>query len=385
MAWLPNGTIACINTTSSAVFIYGQDGIQLHGIDLQGNIPRSVAADSAGNIFVACPVSSTICEIFVNTTSIGRTQPFWNGAMTVSSTGDVYSSEGASISSTTLPATIVSLAIDANNTLYAATTCGIYRITNGTPTLITNTASYTYVSVSPDGAIYCIDTSGNLLQIHSDTTTTILVAASSSYVGTSVVAFSSVLFTSSTTGGIYTVSPNTYDDCFLADAPVLTPNGYVPISSLSEGDMVLTGDGRAVAIQRVSYTRISASPSVNPYIVPKGLYCATVRFLISPNHRISTEKGFIEARRLGLQQENMTGDFDYYNLELPSWLQDTMVVAGVVVESMAPIRRATMTLGEFKKALVAQYGELTPTILAKVQKTCRLVENGRVEFPVLPK
>ena len=173
--------------------------------------------------------------------------------------------------------------------------------------------------------------------------------------------------------------------CFLANAPVLTPAGYAPISSLVEGDNVVTGDGRVVAIQRVSHTRVAAGPSVNPYVIPKGLFGATVRLPISPDHRVSTAKGLLEARLLGLEQSVMAGEIDYYNLELPSWSQDTMVVAGVVVEALAPVRRVTMTLGQFKKALVAQYGELTPSMLAKVQKTCRLVAGGRVECPVLPK
>ena len=180
------------------------------------------------------------------------------------------------------------------------------------------------------------------------------------------------------------VPVDTHIPCFLANAPVLTPTGYTKISALAEGDTVLTGDGRVVAIQRVLHTYVAAGPSANPYVIPKGTFGATARLLISPNHRVSTEQGFVEARLLGLQQEEMTDEIEYYNLELPSWSQDTMVVAGVVVESLAPVRRATMTLGEFKKALVAQYGELTPAVLEKVQKTCRLLCGGRVECPVLP-
>jgi len=184
-------------------------------------------------------------------------------------------------------------------------------------------------------------------------------------------------------GGFHNSTQNNVA-CFLANAPVQTPTGYAKISSLAEGDLVMTGDGRAVAIQRVLHTRVAACPSVNPYVIPKGSYGATKRMLISPNHRVQTENGMVEACHLGLQQEAMSGSFDYYNLELPSWSKDTMVVAGVVVESLAPVRRMTMTIGEFKKALIAQYGELSPAVLAKVQKTCRLVD-GRVEIPVMKK
>ena len=176
--------------------------------------------------------------------------------------------------------------------------------------------------------------------------------------------------------------------CFLGSAPVLTPTGYTNISKLAVGDKVTTADGRNVRIHRVMKKTVATGHSTNPYTIPAGQYGAIRDLAISPNHRVlMSDSSMVEAQHLGLkQQERASGEsIEYYNLELPSWSQDNMVVAGVVVESLAPVRRTTMTLGGFKKALVAQYGELTPAILAKVQKTCRLVANGRVECPVLPK
>jgi hypothetical protein len=159
----------------------------------------------------------------------------------------------------------------------------------------------------------------------------------------------------------------------------------VKISKLSVGDALTTADGRTVAIQKVSHTRIEASPSVNPYIIPKGLYGATSRLLISPDHRIVTKDGLIEAKYLDLEQENMSGTIDYYNIELPNWKNDNMVVAGVHVESLAHVRRITMTMAQFKSILVAKYGKITPDILAKIQRTCRILANGDVDCPVLIK
>jgi hypothetical protein len=77
----------------------------------------------------------------------------------------------------------------------------------------------------------------------------------------------------------------------------------------------------------------------------------------------------------------MSGTIDYYNLELPSWTNDTLVVAGVVVESLAPVKRITMTFAQFKAKLLEQYGEITPAILDKIQQTCRIVGNGYIETP----
>ena len=180
-------------------------------------------------------------------------------------------------------------------------------------------------------------------------------------------------------------SPPSVVPCFLGSAPVRTPTGYTKISKLVAGDKVLTADDRTVAIKKVSHTRVEASPSVNPYVIPKGLYGATKRFLLSPDHRVQTDAGLIEAKHLGLQQESMAGSFDYYNLELPDWKHDNMVVAGVVVESLAPVRRMTMTNAQFKAQLIAKYGTITPEVLNMVERSCRDLGNGYVDCPVLPK
>jgi hypothetical protein len=174
--------------------------------------------------------------------------------------------------------------------------------------------------------------------------------------------------------------------CFLAHAPVLTPSGYKKIATLREGDLVTTGDGRSVAIQHVSRTRIAAGgPSVNPYSIPKGSFGATSRLLISPNHKVHTGSGAVEAKYLGLKQETMTGPFDYYNLELPNWSTDTMVVAGVTVESLAPIRRITVSALEFAHMIKNQYGSITPELVEKIRAKVKLMPNGTVNVPVMTK
>jgi hypothetical protein len=171
--------------------------------------------------------------------------------------------------------------------------------------------------------------------------------------------------------------------CFLAGAPVLTPSGYQKIEELIEGDLVTTGDGRHVTIQRVKRTLVTASPSVNPYVIPKGRFGAVKRLLISPNHKVQTGDGFTEARELGLRQEEQSGQFVYYNLELPEWSRDTLVVAGVVCEPLAPVHRITMPLAAFSAILTKKYGGLTPALVEKVMRTCRMLPNGLVEAPAM--
>jgi hypothetical protein len=172
--------------------------------------------------------------------------------------------------------------------------------------------------------------------------------------------------------------------CFLADAPVLTPAGYKPIASLREGDMVTTADGRAVAIERVSVTRVPApSAAVNPYVIKKGQFGATENLSISPRHRVAVPgKGMVEARELGLRQQEMAGAFNYYNLELPSWKSDNMVVAGVEVESLAPVRRMVVSAAGLKALLAGK--TLDAAFVAKLRSTIRPVAGG-FEVPLLKK
>jgi len=173
--------------------------------------------------------------------------------------------------------------------------------------------------------------------------------------------------------------------CFLQDAPILTPTGYRKISTLKAGEYVLTSDNRPVPIQRVLRSRVASGPTTNPYIIPKGLYGATERVFVSPNHCIAVDGAMKEARTLQLAMEHtMPKEFDYYNLELPCWKTDTMVVAGVTVESFANVRRIRMTVEAFRKKIVQQYGKITPELLHKIQATCRCIENT-VDVPVVTK
>jgi hypothetical protein len=169
--------------------------------------------------------------------------------------------------------------------------------------------------------------------------------------------------------------------CFLGNAPVLTPAGYRRIDSLRAGDKVTTPDGRAVAIEAVKVMRCAAGPNTNPYVIPKGQFGATKRVLISPRHRVATAKGLLEAQHLGLEQEGRTGTLTYYNLALPGWAN--MIVAGVEVESLAPVERITVPFATFKALLEKNYGSATPAVREMIRNTCRFLENGMVECPVM--
>jgi len=173
-----------------------------------------------------------------------------------------------------------------------------------------------------------------------------------------------------------TVTPHEPAPCFLGTAPVLTPTGYHRMDSLEVGDLILTADRKEVAIQRISRTLVTPSPSTNPYIIPKGHLGATKQLLISPNHGVLVDGALVEARLLGLQQESIKEPFVYYNLELPEW--SNMIVAGVEVESLAPKKRIIMSRATFNAELAKIKDKLTPASFRTLMKNCKFLEDGRV-------
>jgi len=178
------------------------------------------------------------------------------------------------------------------------------------------------------------------------TTTTTTIAATTTTTTT-------IAATTTTTT---TQAPTTSPICFLGNAPILTPSGYKRMDSLRKGDLVTTSDGRAVAIQSVEIRATAPHSNSNPYIIPTGLYGATMNLPISPRHRVAVPgRGMVKARDLGLKQMPMRATWNYYNLSLPSWETDNLVVAGVVAESLAPVKRITVTKAEFVKLLAKLY------------------------------
>jgi hypothetical protein len=167
--------------------------------------------------------------------------------------------------------------------------------------------------------------------------------------------------------------------CFLADAPVLTAKGYRRIDSLRAGDLVKTPSGRLVAIRDVLVRSYAPGRTTNPYVIPAGMFGARERLMISPNHKVAVAgRGMVEARELGLRQWIMREEITYYNLELEE--HENMIVAGVEVESLAPVRQVEVTAAQFKKLLAK-----TNITTAQMLRLCKALPNGNVLVPVTKK
>jgi hypothetical protein len=172
--------------------------------------------------------------------------------------------------------------------------------------------------------------------------------------------------------------------CFLAGARVRTPGGWCAIERLRIGDRVLTASGAIQTIARVSVTPTLPGQRTNPFIIPRGYLGAQRRLLISPEHCIAIPgRGMVAAREAGLRQTTMREPFIYYNLELGAW--ENMIVEGVEVESLAPLRRINVTVPQLANIISRKYAEITPTIILNIIRTCRFIDDNTVSIPVLPK
>jgi hypothetical protein len=164
--------------------------------------------------------------------------------------------------------------------------------------------------------------------------------------------------------------------CFLGTAPVLTPTGYRRIDRIQVGDIVITPTGAAM-VEAIKKQACKPSSYTNPYVIPEGKFGANRRLLISPRHKVSVDGKMIEARDLGLEQEEQKGEFIYYNLQITKG--QNMIVAGVEVESLAALVRVTISNEAFKNILDTKFGgKLTDEIKSK----CRFLGYG-VSVPAM--
>lgn len=171
----------------------------------------------------------------------------------------------------------------------------------------------------------------------------------------------------------YTAPPSIV--CFLGSAPVLTPSGYRRIDKIELGDIVCTpkGTAKVEAIKKQSY---KASKYTNPYVIPEGTFGANRRLLISPRHKVAVNGKMIEARDLGLEQEAQKGDIIYYNLQITK--TSNMIVAGVEVESLAPLVRVTISREAFNYILATRHGGV---LTEEIKSKCRFLPDGSVSVP----
>ena len=133
--------------------------------------------------------------------------------------------------------------------------------------------------------------------------------------------------------------------CFPNGTRILTADGYKPVESLIQHELVVTADGRQVPVTIYSKHLDKASERTAPYLIPanslgKSMPSKDIR--LSPNHAFQLRKGlWMLPRRAAhlrdaVKQYGIGEPVTYYHLECPNYFRDNLVIeGGVIVESYA--------------------------------------------------
>lgn len=136
-----------------------------------------------------------------------------------------------------------------------------------------------------------------------------------------------VILTVTTTGPI---------PCLLEDTMVLTPNGYLNITELSEDDEVITSSSKIVKITKIFTTIAQGDEHTYPCVIPKNGISNNYppsELKISQNHLIRYYNQWIRPKDY-FPIDTSYKIMKYYHIQLENYLTDDLIINdGVVVES----------------------------------------------------
>jgi hypothetical protein len=143
--------------------------------------------------------------------------------------------------------------------------------------------------------------------------------------------------------------------CFPAGTRILTAAGYKAVETLTQGELVLTADGRQVPVKLYGKHLPVTTSVTAPYRVPRGTFGLQNDLVLSPDHAFLIRKGvWMIPKRAALlsdrvEQIGVGSPVTYYHLECPSYLRDNLVVDGAVVESYGGKGKSPYTYSESLK------------------------------------
>jgi hypothetical protein len=133
--------------------------------------------------------------------------------------------------------------------------------------------------------------------------------------------------------------------CVCAGTMIRTAAGERAVETLAAGDLILTADGREVAIKGIYTTEIVSCSGRNaPYVIQAGAFgysLPSADLTISPGHALMVRPGqwMIPCHTTDPKLRSKMSRYAngqqvaYYHVELPNYLQDTFIANGVVSES----------------------------------------------------
>jgi alpha-tubulin suppressor-like RCC1 family protein len=131
--------------------------------------------------------------------------------------------------------------------------------------------------------------------------------------------------------------------CIPEWSKILTPKGYISVSSLTNSDSIITDKGNIVKIQKIYTSNVILTEENAPYRFEVGSIAKgypTVPFDISPSHAIYSPKGgwiipkYSSLSGIAAKQHSIAKTIKYYHIELPNYLEDNIVLeGGTIIES----------------------------------------------------
>jgi len=142
----------------------------------------------------------------------------------------------------------------------------------------------------------------------------------------------------STTGTTYMIAVQNAIACILQGMKVLTENGYKLIEDLKLEDKLIANDGRSITIINIEKFYVKPNKHTIPLIISEGKYGCIEDLYLSKAHKIMVDGKFILPESMGIQQMEYKSlePICYFHIETPNFLEDNMIVNGVVVETYTP-------------------------------------------------
>ncbi len=126
--------------------------------------------------------------------------------------------------------------------------------------------------------------------------------------------------------------------CLMEDTMVLTPNGYINITKLKRGDLVITNNNKEVKIVNIFRSVVPGNLKTYPCVIPRnaiGQNYPPQELRISQNHLIKYHNLWILPKQF-FPLDTTLKLIKYYHIQLENYLTDNLVINdGVVVESLA--------------------------------------------------
>ena len=139
--------------------------------------------------------------------------------------------------------------------------------------------------------------------------------------------------------------------CFPANAEILTPKGYYPISKFKAGDYVLSWDKATSRMVREKVTKLKAHPSARTWTIDFG--AKRRLFRATPFHTLLTQRGWIRLGRLNqgdallvvhpgvglVEIQNVFASDEEPVFNLTTTGQHNFIVDGLVAHNFTMLRR----------------------------------------------